>query len=429
MKTRLGCIADDYTGATDLSSMLARTGLRVIQLFGVPEVAGRPDHVGFSDEVNRDAIDQADIVVVALKSRSIPADEAVKYSLGALSFLQHQGFDRLFFKYCSTFDSTPQGNIGPVADALADRLGCDQVVFCPSFPENGRTVYQGHLFVGDQLLSESSMREHPLNPMTDSCLVRWLQSQSQRPVGRLGRRSGLPEGRQHVVADAIDDDDLRHIARQTREHRLLTGGSAIARYWAEEIVSCPDRNAHQNHGETETNNGPLAGRTVVLAGSCSAATRQQVALFRETFPVFDLPLKEPSVDVESERAWHWTQAQWNSIKTDTPVLITSASIPNAVSDLRRRLGENEAANFVEAVFASLAEKFVESGVQNLVVAGGETSGAIVNRLKICGVRIGCEIAPGVPRVFPIQHPEMSLVLKSGNFGSERFFFDAIGRNS
>ncbi|MCA9139533.1 MAG: four-carbon acid sugar kinase family protein [Planctomycetales bacterium] len=423
MISRMGCIADDYTGATDLASMLVRAGLRVVQFFGVA------DKEMLSSETCEIAMNQSDAVVVALKSRSNPANDAVAESLRSLSFLQDHGFDKCFFKYCSTFDSTPRGNIGPVADALADRLNCEQVVFCPAFPENGRTVYQGHLFVGDQLLAESSMRNHPLNPMTDSCLVRWLQAQSKRTVGRLARGSAIPVGRQHLIADAIDDDDLKRVAHLTRNDRLLTGGSAIARYWAEEI--------YQERNHALSGDGPWgdvspiesAGRTAVLAGSCSDATRLQIAMFRAQHPALDLALVDEDVDLESDRAMNWIQQQWSTLGDDTPVLIASGVDAERVAGLRRRLGDAQSAGYVESVFARLASQLVQADVTNLIIAGGETSGAVVNALGIHGIRIGSEIASGVPRVYPLERPGMSLVLKSGNFGSDRFILDAIGSDS
>ncbi|MFN3297113.1 3-oxo-tetronate kinase, partial [Caldimonas sp.] len=223
--TVLGVIADDFTGATDVASMLVRAGMRTVQVIGVPD--GPPP--------------KADAVVVALKSRTIPAAQAVADSLAALRWLQAAGAKQFYFKYCSTFDSTPAGNIGPVTEALLEALGSDFTIACPAFPENGRTVFRGHLFVGDQLLSDSGMRHHPLTPMTDANLVKVLQAQSRGRVGLL-RYDTVGQGVQAVrerlaqlraegvrlaVADAIDNDDLRTLAAACAGLPLITAGSGV----------------------------------------------------------------------------------------------------------------------------------------------------------------------------------------------------------
>ncbi|TWT49163.1 hypothetical protein Pla22_43550 [Rubripirellula amarantea] len=427
----LGCIADDYTGATDLSSMLVRAGLRVIQCFGTPDANAK-----YGD---------ADAVVVSLKSRSIPADEAVSMSFDALRFLRSIETQRYFFKYCSTFDSTPAGNIGPVADALADELDASQVIFCPAFPENGRTVYCGHLFVGGVPLHESSMRNHPLNPMTDSDLVRVLQAQSKRKVERLSL--GNPQRDEsgcHLIADSINEDDLKRVAEFSREHRLLTGGSAIARYWAEALL--PNQSRRSIEAETNEDCADNLGsdaaeqstakaansqtRSVVLAGSCSDATRNQISEFAATFPVMNVDLSLTSIDDSASLALDWCDQQWHqSDESEKLILISSGANTEVVEAARRRWGDQEAANRVEQIFALIAKGLVERGVGRIVVAGGETSGAVINSLGIDAVRIGREIAPGVPWVEAIGlsqggHP-LSLALKSGNFGGPRFFFDAL----
>lgn len=407
----LGCIADDYTGATDLCSMLVRAGLRVVLCFDVP------------DETN--ALADFDAIVIALKSRSIAPEAAVERSLAALRFLQGLNTQRFFFKYCSTFDSTPRGNIGPVADALADALAVDQVVFCPAFPENGRTVYQGWLFVGSVPLHESSMKDHPLNPMHDSDLVRVLQAQSQRAVHRLGlQTSKLGSEPGHYIADAIDEDDLQCIAEVAANHRLLTGGSAIARHWGE-ILSAdrmPSRDATEIVEQKASN-----VRCVVLAGSCSASTRKQIADFAGSYPIYRLdPADGRSLDEAVQAAFDWCLGEWDRLGSNyVPLLIASGDDPARVAAARQAFGEQAAADRTESIFAGIAEALVQRGVRRLIVAGGETSGAVTNALRVQSVRIGREIAPGVPWVTSLQSPNLQLVLKSGNFGGPRFFSEAL----
>jgi 3-dehydrotetronate 4-kinase len=426
----LGCIADDYTGATDLASMLTRAGLRVIQCFGPPE--------GIGELLDYDAI------VVALKSRSIAPQEAVAQSLEALAVLQSLGIERFFFKYCSTFDSTAQGNIGPVADALAHATRSKQVLFCPAFPENGRTVYCGHLFVNGVPLHESSMRNHPLNPMTDSDLVRVLQAQSKRPVAPLSLGASLPASAQdqHFIVDTISNEDLTHAAELAKHHRLLTGGSAIARYWATTILAeqfklpgAENRDLPNAgiHDLSTVEQASLPGSRdevhpcVVLAGSCSDATRQQVAAFEKLFPVLHLELASTkSLEELVDESWTWCHEHWQNSKAEKlPLLVTTSAKPELVEASRAKLGDKNAAEFAEQVLARLAKKLQANGVRKFIVAGGETAGAIINSLGIRAVRIGREIAPGVPWITTLSPPHLTLTLKSGNFGGPHFFLDAM----
>jgi uncharacterized protein YgbK (DUF1537 family) len=397
--------------------MLVRAGLRVVQVFGTKSSAD---------------LRGADAVVVSLKSRSIPAADAVQESLRGLAFLQSMGARRFFFEYCSTFDSTPAGNIGPVAEALAGMLGQDQVWYVPSFPENGRTVYCGHLFVNRVLLNESGMKDHPLNPMTDSSLMRVLQKQCRAPVDVLMldeirgadlRRAAQPGAARHWIVDAIGDDDLRQIARLACNHVLLTGGSAIARYWAECASNFADATvltpaaAHVNLP---------AGPAVVLAGSCSEATRRQIASFAAAgFPVLPLDVlaaagSQAEFDEVVSRAVSW---YWRSERRFAA--IASGADPDCVAGTVAQLGEKRASQLTEALFAAIAKQLAAQGVNRLVVAGGETSGAVINALGVDAIRIGAEIAPGVPCVYPVNTPSLSLALKSGNFGGADFFLDAL----
>ena len=418
----LGIIADDFTGATDVASMLVREGLRTVQVIGVPE----------GDAAGAGAAVGVDCVVVALKSRTIAAADAVAQSLAALRWLQAAGARHFYFKVCSTFYYTPTGNIGPVAEALLDALESDFAVVCPAFPENGRTVFQGHLFVGDQLLSESGMRNHPLTPMTDSNLVRVLQTQSQRRVGLLGRdvmALGLAAARARIdalraggvalaVADAVDDDDLRLLGMLCAEMPLVVAGSGMARGlparyaalgWAQ-----PDRQAARLDA--------AAGAAAVLAGSCSTATCGQVenwrAAGRPERAIDALALANGTPVVEHTLAWA-------RARLDTePVLIHSSLPPARLAAVQAALGVAAAGEHVERAMAAIAVGLVDSGVQRLVVAGGETSGAVVQALGVQKLRIGEAICPGVPWTQAEGRP-LWLALKSGNFGGPAFFSEAL----
>lgn len=413
----LGVIADDFTGATDIASMLARNGMRTVQTVGVPQGTGGAD---------------ADAVVVALKSRTIPAADAVAQSLAALDWLQARGARQIVFKYCSTFDSTDEGNIGPVADALLDRLGGIAVV-CPAFPANRRTIYRGYLFVGDVLLSESSMKDHPLTPMTDPSLVRVMSRQVRDPaaVGLVGFETVAQgagaiaaaladlqrQGRRFAVVDAVADADLRSIGEAIAGAPLLTGGSGIA-------MGLPENFRRQGllaPAEPLSLSAP-AGRAAVLAGSCSAATRGQVAAVAGAWPTMRLDpmaLAEGGQSVTDVLAWASSQPE------GTPVLVYSTAEPDAVRAAQERLGRERAAAILEEAFAALARGLVDAGTRRLVVAGGETAGAVVGALSVDALTIGQEIDPGVPWVQATGGSGLCLALKSGNFGGEDFFRKAF----
>ncbi|RJE84420.1 3-oxo-tetronate kinase [Paracoccus onubensis] len=410
----LGCIGDDFTGSSDLGNTLAKAGMRVVQYSGVPEDPAAPD---------------VEAGIVALKSRSVPVEEAVDLSLKALDWLRAQGCRQFLFKYCSTFDSTPEGNIGPVADALADALGADRVIFCPAFPATGRMIYQGHLFVGDRLLSESGMENHPLTPMTDPDLRRWLAPQVSRGVGhvpasvvwqgseavRARLDSEAAEGRPFVIADAIRDEDLLVLGRAIADLPLLTGGSGIA-------LGLPQN--FRDQGLLATNH-PVwqgqPGKAVILSGSCSRATRGQVAChIAEGSPALEL---DPEA-VLSGAMTPQDAADWALTQTGLPLIYSSAD-PDAVRAVQSRHGTEAAASGLEAFFAETARLLVAGGVTRLITAGGETSGAVVEGLSVETLEIGPEIDPGVPAIR--ARPNLVLALKSGNFGSEDFFAKAARR--
>lgn len=427
----LGCIADDFTGATDLANMLVRGGMRTVQTIGVPAAP-------------LDSPAQA--VVVALKSRTAPRDEAIAESLAALEWLRSLGCRQFYFKYCSTFDSTDEGNIGPVADALMQALGTSFAIACPAFPESGRTVYRGNLFVGDLLLSESGMQNHPLTPMTDANLVRTLQRQTASKVGLLRydvvQRGGpaLAEARAQLaaqgvrlaIADAISDADLYALGEACANDLLVTGGSGLAQ-------GLPGNFARA--GLLDTVNGTprlpaVDGHAVVLAGSCSRATQAQVARWREdgrpAFRIEPMALaKDAQGVVEAALAF---ARQHIEREEREPVLICATSAPDEVAQAQQALGTAASGELVEQALARIARGLAEMGVRRFVVAGGETSGAVVNALGVTSLAIGPQIDPGVPWTVS-DGARHALALKSGNFGSVDFFekalaqFDAMAESS
>jgi uncharacterized protein YgbK (DUF1537 family) len=412
----LGCIADDFTGATDLANNLVRCGMRAVQAIGVPD--GPPP-------------EGADAVVVALKSRTIPAADAVQQSLEALQWLRAHGARQIYFKYCSTFDSTPAGNIGPVTDALMQALGTGFTVATPAFPDNARSVFKGHLFVGDVLLSDSGMRNHPLTPMTDANLVRVLQAQTKRKVGLLDRsvvargadavRARMREleasGTSIAIADAISNDDLLVLGAACRDLPLVTAGSGLAIGLPQNFGIAPSSRA----GELP----PAEGLRAVVSGSCSVATNQQVQDFvaRGGAAIAIDPLSIANGDDVAADVLAWARER---LGTGT-VLVYSTAEPSAVRQVQERLGVEQAGALVERTIAAIARGLVESGVRQLVVAGGETSGACVQALGIRQLQIGPQIDPGVPWCHAQSAAgPLHVTLKSGNFGSGDFFTKAFG---
>jgi uncharacterized protein YgbK (DUF1537 family) len=415
----LGCIADDFTGATDLASMLVRNGMRTVQVIGVPQPG--------------DAAPDADAVVVALKSRTAPVRQAVRESLAALAWLRAADCRQFFFKYCSTFDSTDEGNIGPVADALVAALGSGFALACPAFPANGRSVYQGYLFVGSVLLNESGMEKHPLTPMTDANLVRVLSRQTEGTVGlvnfatveqgavaiRRAMTALREQGRRYAIVDAVTDEHLRAIGTAAAEHALITGGSGVAIGLADNFRAAGVLPSRGDAGALPDAEGPAA----VLAGSCSRATLLQVGTARSRVPTLELhPLVTPDAAALSEQALDWAKGRLGA----TPVVIAASAPPERVAALQQKLGRGEAGALVERALAAIAEGLVQRGVRRMVVAGGETAGAVVTRLGVRRLRIGEEIDPGVPWTYAEGGAApMLLALKSGNFGAPDFFLKSF----
>jgi 3-dehydrotetronate 4-kinase len=421
MSAILGCIADDFTGATDLANMLVRAGMRTVQTIGVPEDARLAAG--------------ADAVVVALKSRTIPAAEAVAQSLAALVWLRGAGARQIYFKYCSTFDSTPAGNIGAVADALLEALGAEFTIACPAFPENGRTIYKGHLFVGDVLLSDSPMKDHPLTPMTDANLVRVLARQTKRAVGLVDHRSVRrgaaairacfdelrAHGAAYAIVDALADEDLMAIGAACADLALVTAGSGIALGLPQNFFAAGLMQPRADASELPA----VGGKPAVLAGSCSAATRRQVARMAAQHPAHPL---DPVTDPDPARlAAKALTAIAPALDAGQPFLVYSTAEPAQVAAVQATLGAGRAATLVEDALALVAERVVASGVRRLVVAGGETSGAVVKALGVKALAIGPQIDPGVPWTMSVgSEPRIALALKSGNFGAEDFFAKALG---
>lgn len=413
----LGVIADDFTGATDVASMLVRAGMQTVQVLGVPA----------------EGLPEADAVVIALKTRTIPAAEAVAQSLQALAALRQAGARQIYFKYCSTFDSTAEGNIGPVTDALMRALEADFTIACPAFPENGRTVFRGHLFVGDQLLSDSGMRNHPLTPMTDANLVKVLQLQTAQAVGLL-RYDGLRkdavaamaqlrgDGTRIAVADALSNQDLLTLAEVCAELPLITAGSGVA-------LGLPP--AYERRGwfqpsdsaaRLETVQGPMA----VLSGSCSEATNAQVAQWIADGRIA-LAL-DPLALHNGDQTAAGLLAEATSALVNGPVLLYATAAPDRVKAVQSALGVEAAGALVELTLATVAQGLIEAGVRRLVVAGGETSGAVVQALAVQQLRIGAPICPGVPwtqAALSGSGAPLLLALKSGNFGGVDFFAEAL----
>lgn len=405
----LGCIGDDFTGSSDLANTLAKQGMRTVQYTGVP-----------------DGTAQADVQagVVALKTRSIPAAEAVAQSLAALDWLRAQGCEQFYFKYCSTFDSTQDGNIGPVAEALADALQAHAVIVCPAFPGTGRSIYQGHLFVNDTLLNESGMQNHPLTPMTDPDIRRVLAAQSNGPVGHVDARTVLTgesairtqltaeadAGRRLIVVDALQDADLMQIGAAAKGMALVTGGSGAALGLPANFGITP-QSAAAWRGE--------AGKCIALSGSCSTATRAQIVHHKQRHPALEVTAQALfGAEVTAQSAADWLLA------TEGLPLVYSSAEPSAVAAAQEKYGRDRSAEAFETFFADVARLCTAAGVTRVLTAGGETSGAVVEGLGLSQLEIGPEIDPGVPALR--ASGTLVLALKSGNFGAQDYFEKAAG---
>lgn len=409
----LGVIADDFTGASDIASFLTENGLKTVQMNGVPNMA-----------LNS----QVDAIVISLKSRSNPVEEAIQQSLQALEWLKQNGCTQFYFKYCSTFDSTEKGNIGPVTDALMSALDTDFTVITPALPVNGRTIFNGYLFVGDVLLNESGMRNHPITPMKDANLVRLMDAQSQGKTGLVAYADVIQgaervkarfaelkaQGYKYAVVDAADNSQLAVLAEAVADFRLVTGGSGLGAYMA----------AYRSGGQKGTNAFvPNKGKTVVLSGSCSVMTNSQVNAYKAQAPSYFLEAEKAINNPNYvEELYAWVVENLNS---DLAPMVYATVPPEQLKEIQTRFGGDKASHAIETTFAKLAEKLKAAGVTNFITAGGETSSIVVQQLGFSGFHIGKQIAPGVPWLQAVEEP-IFLALKSGNFGKEDFFSFAQG---
>lgn len=413
MAVTTGVIADDFTGATDIASFMAEQGWRVALLPGMPDITQ-----SWNEEV--------DAIVISLKSRALPAEQAVAQSLACARWLrQNAGVHQLYFKYCSTFDSTPAGNIGPVSDALMNDIQAPLIVHCPALPQNGRTVVHGHLFVNGVLLNESGMEKHPLNPMTDASVPRLLAAQTASPVGHIALntiRSGVEavtcaleryqiEGTRHVIVDTLDDTDLHTLAQALQEYPLLAGGSGLGGALAANAGGHPVASPHRF---------PSPARAVVFSGSCSTMSNRQVNRYKAQAASCLLDVARCLSDTESysDELSTWAMAHIND---PLAPLLYATQPPEALQRIQQEYGEQAASRAIERTFARLSAKLLAAGVNTFIVAGGETSGTVVEALQVKRLAVGRAIAPGVPWVFSSG---LALALKSGNFGDEDFFFTA-----
>lgn len=417
MTPLLGCIADDFTGGTDLAGMLRKHGMRTVQMIGLPKET-------LAAEV--------DAIVIALKSRTLPPDEAVAQSLAALKALKNAGCQQFYFKYCSTFDSTDRGNIGPVIDALMTALNTRFTIACPAFPENKRVVFKGYLFAGDVLLNESGMQNHPLTPMTDPNLVRVLQRQTERKVGLVGYEAvagGVgaiqakfellrQQGTEIAIVDAISNEDLLRIGEACADLSLITAGSGVG-------LGLPQNFCRRGlllENPDTFGIAPGEGVRAIVSGSCSEATQLQVARMIEAGnPAFAIdPMRLASGEEVVNATLDWAVP----LLSKRPILIYATASAKEVKAAQSALGADRAGQLVEAALAAIAHGLMKLGANQFIVAGGETSGAVVGALGVKGLRIGPEIDPGVPWTVSTGSPPIWLALKSGNFGSPDFFTEA-----
>ena len=427
MSLLFGSVADDFTGASDLADTLVASGLGTILLIGLPE----------DDKLPAEAAD-ADAIVFALKTRSVHASEAVRQSLAAARFLRSAGCRHLYFKYCSTFDSTDSGNIGPVADVLLDEVGGDFTIFCPAFPKNGRKLFNGYLFVGPVLLSESGMQNHPLTPMTDPNLVRVLQGQTHHKVGLISFdavKNGAPairaamqklrgEGIRHAIVDAVDEDDLGAIgaAALAEGLALTTGASGLGGGLALSLRDPAEIGTDRAVMRFPKVQGPSA----IIAGSCSRATLGQIEHFvKADKPFFRIEINSllESKDRVIAQALAWAKPRLGS----EPLLIAASESPTAVAQHQQEHGREKIGHLIESSLAEIGYQLVNVGVRRLILAGGETSSAAVERFGVRALRIGPTIDPGVPWTFSLGNDPLALALKSGNFGAPDFFTSAFNK--
>jgi 3-dehydrotetronate 4-kinase len=405
---RFGVIADDFTGGSDIASFFVKGGLSTVLYTGVPNIEEAPE---------------AEVCVIALKTRTQNPKEAVKDSLEAIRWLKEQGAQQFYIKYCSTFDSTPEGNIGPICDAVMEELDVPYTILCPALPVNGRIVKEGCLYVNEVPLHKSPMKDHPLTPMWDCDLVHLMDAQSKFPSVKMSDALNKEEVNErisrkiaehshfYIIPDYETEEDAEKLVQLFGELKLITGGSGLA---------YPLAKMHKENTEAdgfERSNSPA----LLLAGSCSEATRNQIKEFEQSGgkTYFMDPLKLISGEESVERIWNVI-----SQNKEESVLVYSSDTPEKVRDIQQQ-GKEEVAGRLEKATADLAEFAVQAGFHRIIVAGGETSGAVAKRLGYKGYHIGDSISPGVPIMIPIEDSRIRMVFKSGNFGKSDFFLQAL----
>ena len=418
---KLGIIGDDFTGSSDIANNLKKSGMQVSMYAGIPTL--------LPSEIKKELTDAA---VIALKTRTIPIEEAISESLKALSWLKDCGCEQFIFKYCSTFDSTKKGNIGPVTDAIMKELNTDFTIACPSFPDAGRTVYFGHMFVNGKPLNESGMENHPLTPMTDHNLVRWLNYQTKDNVGLIdfqtiskGANSVKEriqtlktDGYKYAIVDTIKNDDFDIICNGVKDLPFLTGGSGIA-------LGLPK--IYKDRGLLSASNFEIPknnSNAIILSGSCSVATINQINIYKENNPsLYVSPDEVINNEDLVEKVFSWIKDN----ETLSP-LIYSSSDTKTVTEKQKQYGQEILANKIENFFELLSKKLVKDNFGTFISAGGETSGAVIKGLGVQELKIGEEISHGVPALWSPHsngNKPISVTLKSGNFGQTDFFERAL----
>ncbi len=417
----LGVVADDFTGASDAASFLVQAGVRTVMFSGVPEVL---------PELEEDTA----AVVVAMKTRTIPAEEAVKEMLDAFRWLKEIGAKQLYFKYCATFDSTAKGNIGPVADAVLEEWKLPCTILCPALPVNGRTVRDGKLYVNGILLSESHMKNHPLTPMTESDVTKLIEMQSKYRAEKISaeemkkgiKNTGEGGEIRYLVPEFYEEQHGDLIADTFGDLPFLTGGSGLCgalgrRYMrqkktAENEVPQAGGAMQDSADSSKAAPGKDGGKALLLAGSCSRITLEQIADYKaKGHPSLQiLPEKLLAGEQSAETAFAWAEAAGSG------ALIYSSQSPEEMR-ASQALGQERVAEAIEQTMSDLAAMAVDSGWTRIISAGGETSGAVTRALGYTSFYIGKSAAPGVPVMTPVERPELRIVLKSGGFGQTDFF--------
>lgn len=408
----IGCIADDFTGASDAASFLVKGGMQTILFNGIPQ--------------EKERTESCQAIVIALKTRTQKTEDAVKETLKAAEWLKENGAKQLYIKYCSTFDSTPKGNIGPIMDALLEKYEVPTTILCPALPVNGRVVKDGNLYVNGIPLNQSSMKDHPLTPMWDSDVGKLMRDQSRYDCVKIScgemnkpeevqkkiRLFGAEKPHFYVIPDFETGKDARSIVQNFGKLPILSGSSGI-------LTELAGQYKLEKSTTLKTDERTI-GSGLLLAGSCSQATRSQIAFVQKN------GIKSKRMDPLKLLAGEQTEQElWDFIQTNhTDVLIYSSDTPESVRKVQQA-GREQIAELLERTMANLAKRALQAGYTRLVIAGGETSGAVTKALGYRSYMIGTSVAPGVPIMIPRENKNVRLVLKSGNFGQEDFLKRAL----